>query len=153
MEKLLRSVSQIVTRAKLSASSVWRKFLRPVFRSKVTSTFSRKSFVPLVPDMGFLCAPIPHWGRLDGAIFTRILDGKVNYVNISVMMKLQCESCFLFRTFKPLGLLSDSTVVRIAKKHGKSPAQVCLRFLVQQGIAVIPKSVNAQRLKENLQVS
>ena len=49
-------------------------------------------------------------------------------------------------------ILHDPAVVQIAKSKERTPAQVLLRFLVQQGIAVIPKSVNPQRIKENSQV-
>ncbi|KAK9728117.1 Aldo/keto reductase family [Popillia japonica] len=38
-------------------------------------------------------------------------------------------------------LLSDEVVNRIAKKHSKAPAQILLRFLLQLGVAAIPKSV------------
>jgi 2,5-diketo-D-gluconate reductase B len=44
---------------------------------------------------------------------------------------------------------SDALLSRIAKAHGKSAAQVCLRYLVQQDIVVIPKTSRAERLKEN----
>jgi diketogulonate reductase-like aldo/keto reductase len=44
-------------------------------------------------------------------------------------------------------------VKQIANSHEKSPAQVLLRHLVQQGIIVIPKSANAKRIKENGQVA
>lgn len=37
----------------------------------------------------------------------------------------------------------------IAQNHGKSVAQVALRFLLQQGIVVIPKSTHIERMKEN----
>lgn len=37
----------------------------------------------------------------------------------------------------------------IAQKHGKSIAQVCLRFLIQQQICVFPKSTNKVRMQEN----
>ncbi len=39
-----------------------------------------------------------------------------------------------------------------ALAHGKTPAQVALRFLVQQGIAVIPKSVHEERIRENIDI-
>jgi 2,5-diketo-D-gluconate reductase B len=40
----------------------------------------------------------------------------------------------------------------IARTHGKSPAQICLRFLVQQGVPVIPRTSKVERLSENLDV-
>ena len=40
----------------------------------------------------------------------------------------------------------------IAAKYGKSPAQVILRWNIQQGVIVIPKSVHVQRMKENLAI-
>ncbi len=43
----------------------------------------------------------------------------------------------------------DAVLTRIGKAHGKTAAQVCLRFLVQQDIAVIPRTSNPQRLAEN----
>ena len=43
----------------------------------------------------------------------------------------------------------DAVLARIGKAHGKTAAQVCLRFLVQQDIIVIPKTSRAERLQEN----
>lgn len=40
----------------------------------------------------------------------------------------------------------------IARRHGKTPAQVILRWDLQQGVAVIPKSVHRERMAENLAV-
>lgn len=39
-----------------------------------------------------------------------------------------------------------------AAAHGKTPAQVALRFLMQQGISVIPKSVHPERIRENIDI-
>lgn len=44
----------------------------------------------------------------------------------------------------------DRTLAQIGEKYHKSAAQVALRFLVQRGISVIPKSRRAERLSENL---
>lgn len=57
------------------------------------------------------------------------------------------------RKFESNGLLEDPNVKAIAEKKGKSTAQILLRFLTQEGIVVIPKSVNASRIKENFNVS
>ncbi|KAJ3658843.1 hypothetical protein Zmor_010562 [Zophobas morio] len=49
-------------------------------------------------------------------------------------------------------ILGDAVVAKISKKHSKTPAQIVLRFLIQRGIAPIPKSVTEKRVKENIAV-
>ena len=44
----------------------------------------------------------------------------------------------------------DALLARIGEAHGKSAAQVCLRYLVQQDIAVVPRTSKVERLAENL---
>ena len=43
-------------------------------------------------------------------------------------------------------------LMSIGEKYGKTASQVGLRFLVQQRIPVIPKSVSIQRMKENINI-
>lgn len=50
------------------------------------------------------------------------------------------------------GLLEVPAIVAIARKHGRSPAQVVLRWHIQLGNVVIPKSVTPSRIKENIDV-
>ncbi|MBF4571113.1 aldo/keto reductase [Herbiconiux sp. VKM Ac-1786] len=50
------------------------------------------------------------------------------------------------------GLIADPVLARLAAKHGRSPAQIVLRWHVQLGLAVIPKSVTPARIVENLDV-
>jgi D-xylose reductase len=50
-------------------------------------------------------------------------------------------------------LLEHDLVKKVAEKHGKTPAQVLLRWATQRGIAVIPKSNNQHRLQQNLDVT
>ncbi len=47
-------------------------------------------------------------------------------------------------------VLENSTIATIAERHGASPAQVLLSWAMQRGTAVIPKSVNPERIKQNL---
>lgn len=48
------------------------------------------------------------------------------------------------------GLLEDETVAAVAARHGKTPAQTALRFLLQKGVVVIPKSTHVARMEENI---
>lgn len=55
----------------------------------------------------------------------------------------------------PLGgqgatVLVDPTMQKIAAAHGKSTAQVSLRWILQQGVVPLPKSVHADRIKQNM---
>lgn len=50
------------------------------------------------------------------------------------------------------GLFEDKTLLAIGEKYGKSAAQVILRWHLQRGIVVIPKSTHIERMKENLDV-
>ncbi|MFJ9419045.1 aldo/keto reductase [Streptomyces sp. NPDC101227] len=50
------------------------------------------------------------------------------------------------------GLLEDPTIAALAEKHGRTPAQVVLRWHLQLGNVVIPKSVTPSRIRENIDV-
>ncbi|XP_054457454.1 glyoxal reductase-like [Anoplopoma fimbria] len=57
-----------------------------------------------------------------------------------------------FQAFSSLGtgqLVTDPVVMEVAKNCERSPAQVLLRWAVQQGVPVIPKSSNPERIKDN----
>lgn len=50
------------------------------------------------------------------------------------------------------GMFSNQTIASIGKKYGKTNAQVILRWLIQRGIIVIPKTVRKERMIENISV-
>lgn len=50
------------------------------------------------------------------------------------------------------GLFTNGTLAAIGAEHGKSVAQVVLRWMIQRGVVVIPKSVNPDRMAENIDV-
>ncbi|RSL29331.1 aldo/keto reductase [Salibacterium salarium] len=57
--------------------------------------------------------------------------------------------------WRPLGkgdLLGEEVVERIAEKHGKTPAQVLIRWSLENNVITIPKSVTPERIKSNAQV-
>ena len=49
-------------------------------------------------------------------------------------------------------IFAEPVLKEIGEKHGKTSGQVALRYLLQNGIAVIPKSAHRERMKENLDV-
>jgi diketogulonate reductase-like aldo/keto reductase len=46
----------------------------------------------------------------------------------------------------------DETLAAIGRTHGKSASQVCLRWLVQQGVVAIPRTSKVERLSENIDI-
>ena len=57
--------------------------------------------------------------------------------------------------WSPLGtgkMLNNEIIVRIASKYDKSPAQICIRWCLQNGILPLPKSITPSRIEENAQV-
>ena len=59
--------------------------------------------------------------------------------------------------YQPLGhgdrsLLTHPVIARLAEKYGKSAGQVILRFEVQDGLIVLPKSTNPERIAGNLDI-
>ena len=73
--------------------------------------------------------------------------------------KALLDSCrqngIALEAYSPLGTgrhLSSDTVARIARRHGRTPAQVLLRWCIERGIPVIPKSTHRERIAENAQL-
>ncbi|KAM5235386.1 1,5-anhydro-D-fructose reductase [Ctenodactylus gundi] len=61
--------------------------------------------------------------------------------------------------YRPLGgsskgvdMMDDPVIGKIAKKHGKTSAQIVIRFQIQRNVIVIPKSVTPSHIQENIQV-
>ncbi len=58
-----------------------------------------------------------------------------------------------FRSCKPrMEIIKHPLLIPIAEKHGKSVVQVVLRWLIQQGVAVIPKTWDFNHLRENIDI-
>lgn len=65
------------------------------------------------------------------------------------------ENNIVVQPYSSLGhgrLLETEEVVQVANKRNRSPAAVCLRWAVQKGLPIIPKTIKASRLLENTKV-
>lgn len=61
----------------------------------------------------------------------------------------------VLEAWSPLGkgkMLNNEILKRIAEKYNKSVAQLCLKWCLQNGIIPLPKSVNKERMKQNLEL-
>ncbi|XP_062973668.1 uncharacterized oxidoreductase ZK1290.5-like isoform X3 [Elgaria multicarinata webbii] len=61
----------------------------------------------------------------------------------------------VFEGYCPLAkgeALHHPNIVQLAKKYGRTPAQICIRWSIQNGIVTIPKSTKPERVQENCQV-
>lgn len=88
----------------------------------------------------------------------------VNQVETHLLCQRQAEHVWMekykvaHQAYAPLGQNRINTMFELpsvqmaAAAHRKTPAQIALRFLVQQGISVIPKSVHAERIRENIDI-
>jgi 2,5-diketo-D-gluconate reductase A len=86
------------------------------------------------------------------------------YFRQSELLAVDTEHGILNQAWSPIGgitfyrdgshgsTLQDPTIGQIAAAHGKTPAQVMLRWHVQEGRQVIPKSVTPSRIAENFDV-
>ncbi|SQK72375.1 2,5-diketo-D-gluconic acid reductase A [Tatumella ptyseos] len=50
------------------------------------------------------------------------------------------------------GVFDQPLILRLAQKYGKSPAQIVIRWHIDSGLVVIPKSVTPKRIDENFDV-
>lgn len=70
---------------------------------------------------------------------------------------LLAENDVKIEAYQPLGhgdetLLSHPDIVKLADKYGKNPGQIILRFEEQDGLIVLPKSTNPQRIAGNIDI-
>ncbi|ARJ72277.1 aldo/keto reductase [Latilactobacillus sakei] len=102
---------------------------------------------------------MPH--HLDELMKTAVIKPMVDQIEVHPGWP-QAESVrynqahdILVEAWAPLGeasALSNETIAAIATKHGKTAAQVCLRWGIQQGVLPLPKSTHQERMAQNTDI-
>ena len=100
-------------------------------------------------------------GQLDALIEAATHRPVINQIQLSPFhyRRELIEACnrhgIAVEAYSPLTTgrhLEDPTIAEAARKHGRTPAQVMLRWALQRGFVVIPKSVHRERIVENAQI-
>lgn len=76
-------------------------------------------------------------------------------LNQAELRAANAEHGVVTEAYGPLGigrLLDNPTIASVAQAHGKTPAQALIRWSIQLGNVVIPRSASPERIKENLDV-
>ncbi|MCM1055766.1 MAG: aldo/keto reductase [Bacteroides sp.] len=107
------------------------------------SNFLEERYLDLVNH----CKVVPAVNQVETHVFRQ--QGKLR--------QLECQVGTKHESWSPLacgknGIFNNRILSEIAENHSKTTAQVALRFLLQQGIIVIPKSIHIERMKENFAV-
>ena len=114
------------------------------------SNFTPKVLERFLPEVGV----VPAVNQIElHPYFTQVANARAN-----------ADAGILTQAWSPIGgithyygseatsTFTDATLVDIGKRHGKTPAQVMLRWHIQQGRQVIPKSTRTARIAENFDV-
>ena len=96
---------------------------------------------------------------LDNCRFNPVIDQNETHIyrqNRKIKEVLDSKG-ILLEAWSPLaqglnGIFDDPKLKQIGDKYGKTNAQVALRFLVQQGILVVPKTTHIERMQENINI-
>ena len=90
---------------------------------------------------------VPHVNQIE-------ISPTVQYTKIMDYCKMKGIT---LEAYSPLGsnagkVIKDPKVTALAAKYGKDPGQVVLKWLVQQGIVVLPRSSSEKRMKSNMDI-
>jgi diketogulonate reductase-like aldo/keto reductase len=122
------------------------KGLEDAYNQKLTKSIGISNFDP---------------SQIDNLLKTAKVKPAVNQINIHPTLNqdetvAHCNKLNISVTgYSPLGtgrLIDNPTLVAIGKKHNKSGAQVAIRWQIQRGLVVIPKSTHKQYIKEDFEV-
>ena len=99
-----------------------------------------------------------HLGTISDLTYTNPAVNQIELhplLNQAELRSVHADQGIVTEAYSPLGVgnvLDNPTLASIAQAHGKSPAQVAIRWSLQLGNVVIPRSGNPERIRENIDV-
>lgn len=124
---------------------VWKEMInyyeKGIFKAIGVSNFNKNDMKYIVDNTGF----IPHVNQIKYHIGH----------NQSETMAYCRDNNILVEAYSPLGtgkILNDPTIVEIAKKYNVTPAQLCIKFCLDNNTLPLPKTVTPNRMIENSKV-
>ncbi|KAM9324880.1 putative oxidoreductase ZK1290.5 [Gastrophryne carolinensis] len=131
--------------AQEARAETWRAledlYHRGICRSIGVSNFLTHHLEQLNED----CNVIPHLNQVEYHPFQRP-QSLVDYCK---------KKNIVFGGYCPLAkgqALAHPVILKLAKQYGRTPAQICIRWSIQNGVVTIPKSTKESRVQENCQV-
>ncbi|XP_056452240.1 uncharacterized oxidoreductase ZK1290.5-like [Gadus chalcogrammus] len=91
------------------------------------------------------CGAVPHANQVEYHVYQQPRQ-LVEYCR---------EEGIVFQGYSPLAkgqALGDPTVLKLAEKYGRTPAQICIRWNIQNEVVTTPKSTKIERVRENCDV-
>lgn len=126
-------------------AETWRD-LEELYKEGVCSAIGVSNFlVRHLEELKEDCSVVPHVNQVEYHPFQQP----------SQLIKYCRQEGIVFEGYSPLAkgqALSNPTVLQLAEKHGRTPAQICIRWSIQNGVVTIPKSITKKRIQENCQV-
>eukprot|EP00899_Mesostigma_viride_P027135 jgi/Mesvir1/7606/Mv06337-RA.2 len=143
---------------RLDLAEIWPAFEGLVRSSKVRSIGLSNFGVKLIREVLGLCKIRPAVNQVE--LHPALRQDQL--VSFCASEGIVCQAysplgspdsaAMLGRSQELVPLLHHPTIVQVASKVGRSPAQVLLRWGVERGTCVLPKSTNAERIAANLDV-
>ncbi|XP_042354296.1 glyoxal reductase [Plectropomus leopardus] len=126
-------------------AETWRA-LEELYKEGVCSAIGVSNFlVHHLEELKEDCSVVPHVNQVEYHPFQQP-NQLIEYCR---------QEGIVFEGYCPLAkgqALNNPTILQIAEKYGRTPAQICIRWSIQNGVVTIPKSTKMKRIQENVQV-
>ena len=130
---------------KKSRKETWKALERIYKEGRVKSIGVANYLIPFLEELKSYAYVVPVVNQVEFSPYLYLKD-----------LKQYCEkNKIVVQAYSPLvrgQRMNDDKLIALAKKYGKTPAQIMLRWLIQHGISAIPKSASRNRIKENFDI-